>query len=190
MKPLIISLLKRNALVALAFVLLLSGLRFVPRGYAPSWVFIPIAFFCSLLWANRLLIKQGYPILAVLLSVLLFPILGFPAGIGSFLLGRSLVEREYEAQGFRMVVGCNGGAANAAAGEVHTLQQRLAEFADSPGADTNVIVQLRNAYVIAQEKARVLSDDCGRRGHCETYPWKTNWAAIKQALTASERLYQ
>jgi len=89
-----------------------------------------------------------------------------------------------------MVRGCNGGAAIQAAGEVLTLQQELDEFADVTGVKTNVIVQLRDALVIAQEKARVLSEDCRRRGHRESYPWKTNWVVVNQALTASKKLYQ
>jgi hypothetical protein len=104
-------------------------------------------------------------------------------------LGRKLVVREYQAQGFQMVDGCNGGAANGAHAEVYTLQRRLEDFADSPDLDTNVIVQLKSALAIAQEKERVLSDDCARRGHCGTHPWKTNWAIINEAMTASEKLY-
>lgn len=101
--------------------------------------------------------------------------------------GRSPIEREYRAQGFEMVKGCNGGAANGARGQILTLQQRLEDFPDS--TDTNIIIQIKNALAVAQEKHRVLSDDCARRGHCETYPWNTNWAVIKEALAASERLY-
>ncbi len=191
MKPVGISLLKRNALVVVVFVLLLSGLHAVPRAWAympPFWL-IAMAYFCSLVWANSVLIKQGHPILAVLLSILLLPIMGFPVGIGSMLLSRVLVARAYRAQGLQMVDGCNGGAAVEADGQVYSIQQRLEEFAGSPGVDTNVIVQLQSALVIAQEEARILSDDCARRGHCDTYPWKTNWMAIKQALSASEKLY-
>jgi hypothetical protein len=190
MKSLVLSLLKRNALVALGFVLLLSGVRVVPRAwlYMPHFLFIALAFFGGLVWANRVLMKQGRAILAILLSVLLVPILGFPVGIGSALLGRELVRIEYRAQGLEMVDGCNGGAAVEADGQVYAIEQRLHDFADSPGVDTNAIVQLQAALVIAQEKARILSDDCARRGHRDSHPWKTNWAAIKQALTDSEKL--
>jgi energy-coupling factor transporter transmembrane protein EcfT len=192
MKPLVTSLLKRNTLVALVFFLLLSGIRAVPRAwvYMPPFLLFMLAYFCSLVWANRVLVRQGHPVLALLLSVVLFPILGFPIGIGSMLFGQALVEAEYSAQGLQMVDGCNGGAAGEADGQVHTLRQRLDDFVGSPGVDTNVIAQLQTALVIAQEKARILSDDCARRGHCETHPWKTNWAAIRPALAASEKLYQ
>ena len=186
MKSLVISLLKRNALVVLAFMLLLIGIRLVPRGFTLPWLVVPIAFTCGLLWANGILIRRGHPILAVLLSLLLLPIGGLPALIGSFVVGRSLVEWEYKAQGIHMVDGCNGGAANQAYFEIHTLEQRLAELTNSPNADTNVVVQLQKAYLIAEEKERFLSDDCRRRGHCDAFPWKTNWGTIKQALTASD----
>ncbi len=63
------------------------------------------------------------------------------------------------------------------------IKQYLEEFSDS----TNMVAQLQSALVVAQEKARVLSEDCRRRGHCETYPWTTNWTVIKQALTAVEK---
>lgn len=190
MKPVVVSLLKRNALVILVFVLLLTGLRVVLRGYTPPWLTIPIAFFCGLLWANALLLKRGRPVLTVLLSLLLFPILGFPALIGSILLGRSVVEWEYKVEGFQMVDGCNGAEANRAYFEVHTLEERLAELTNAPSTDNNLIVQLQKVYATAQEKRRVLSDDCARRYHCDTHPWKTNWATIDQALAASERVHQ
>src|SRR5687768_6888531 len=78
---------------------------------------------------------------------------------------RTLIEMRYRAQGFQMVRGCNGGAAVEASGQVLTLKQELDEFADAPGVNTNIIAQLRNALVIAEDKERVLSDDCARRGH-------------------------
>ena len=188
MKGIINLLLIRNVLVALAFMLLLAGFRVVPYASVLPWPLIPIAFFFCLLWANGVLTKRGRPGMAVLLSVLLFPILGFPAAIGSQRMGRRLLERKYEAQGFQMVVGCNGGAAHSADGQVRTIKERLAMFANSPDVNTNVIVQLQSAYVVAQERARIMREDCGWRGHCETFPWKTNWATIKQALTASDKM--
>jgi hypothetical protein len=103
---------------------------------------------------------------------------------------RNLIEIGYRAEGFQMLSGCNGGAANGAMFDVFTLQQELKESADVPGVNTNVIVQLRNALVIAQEMERVLRDDCAKRGHRHTYPWKTNWVVVKQALDASKKLYQ
>jgi hypothetical protein len=106
---------------------------------------------------------------------------------GSLSQRRELAAREYKAQGFQMVDGCNGGAAVEAAGQVFTIKQYLEDFTDSPAKDTNIIVQLQTALVIAQEKAKVLNDDCRRRGHCDTCPWKTNWATIKKALAGAEK---
>ena len=102
--------------------------------------------------------------------------------IGPLLYRRAAAVREYEAQGFQMVEGCNGGAAVQANGQVLMLKQYLEEFSDS----SNLVAQLRSALVVAQEKVQVLDGDCRRRGHCDTYPWKTNWAVIKQALAAVE----
>ncbi|MGZ4971400.1 MAG: hypothetical protein ACXWDN_01470 [Limisphaerales bacterium] len=96
--------------------------------------------------------------------------------------------RDYKAKGFQMVDGCNGGAAVGADGQVHTIEQRLEQFGDSTNRD--IIVLLQNALVIAKEKARVLDNDCSKRGHRENHPWNTNWATIKEALTASEKLYE
>ena len=61
MKPLIVSLLKRNALVAVVFMLLLSGFRVVPRAWAymPPFLLFALAYFCGLVWANRASIKQA-----------------------------------------------------------------------------------------------------------------------------------
>ncbi len=89
-----------------------------------------------------------------------------------------------------MIEGCNGGAAVGADGQVYTIKQYLEELSDSTTKDTNLIAQLRGALVLAQEKARVLSEDCRRRGHCDAYPWKTNRATIKTALTAFEKSNQ
>jgi hypothetical protein len=110
--------------------------------------------------------------------------------IGLLSYRRSAAVREYEAQGFQMVEGCNGGAAVHADGQVLMIEQYLKGFAYSPTKDTNLVARLQSALVVAQEKARVLSEDCSRRGHRETHPWKTNWATIKQALTAFEKSNQ
>jgi len=85
---------------------------------------------------------------------------------------------------------CNGGAAGQAATEVDTIKQYLEDFSADTPKDTNMITQLQWALVVAQEKATVLREDCRRRGHCHTYPYKTNWAVIQAALRAADKLYQ
>jgi hypothetical protein len=97
--------------------------------------------------------------------------------------------QEYEAQGLQMVEGCNGGAAVGAQGQVHTINQLLEDFADASERETNIVVQLQSALVIAQEKLRILGDDCRRRGHRDTHPWKTNWATIDQTLADAWKKY-
>ena len=129
-------------------------------------------------------------IITVLVAVAALGGLGLAVSIGSLSLRRNLAAREYKAEGFQMVHGCNGGAAGEADGQVYTIKQHLEEFAGSPNSDTNIIIQLQSALVLAQDKARILSEDCRRRGHCETHPWKTNWVTINQALSAAEKLYQ
>ena len=101
---------------------------------------------------------------------------------------RARIESGYKARGFKLVDGCNGGAANEAVGQVHTIELRLEALADSKLTNSNVNVRLQEAYTLAQEKARILRDDCRMRGHRENKPWKTNWITIRQALTASEEL--
>src|SRR5262245_14149232 len=93
--------------------------------------------------------------------------------IGLLSYRRSAAVREYEAQGFQMVEGCNGGAAVQADGQVLMIQQYLEQIGNPSAEETNMVAQLQSALVVAQEKARVLSEDCRRRGHRETYPWKT-----------------
>ncbi len=107
--------------------------------------------------------------------------------IGPLLYHRAVAERGYAAQGLQMVKGCNGGAAVQSDGQVLMIQQYLEELTNFPSGDTNMVFQLQNALLISQEKARLLSNDCRRRGHCETHPWNTNWIAISQALTACEK---
>lgn len=131
--------------------------------------------------------RKRFVIVAV--AVVATGVLAFAGMIGLRWLRQNSVVREYRAQGFQMVEGCNAGAAVKANGQVYTIKQRLEEFTDSHKRNTNMMVQLQNALVIAQEKHRVLSDDCRTRGHCENHPWKTNWAAIKQTLTASQWTY-
>jgi hypothetical protein len=193
MKELITSLLWRNALVALVFVLLLSGLQLVSNLFLPGWLWwlIPIIFFCCLLWANGVLFRQERPILAVSLSLALVPLLGLPVTVGSAAFGEAMADWRYRTQGFRLVEGCNGGAASEAHGQVYTLKQLLAELADTPNASTNEVAHLKTILVLAQEKERVLSDDCRWRGHRDTHPWKTNWSGIRRELKAAEeRIYQ
>ena len=84
----------------------------------------------------------------------------------------------------------NGGAAVQADSQVMMIKQYLEDLTYPPVKDTNMVAQLQSALVVAREKARVLSEDCRRRGHRETHPWKTNWATIKQALTAFEKSNQ
>jgi hypothetical protein len=103
---------------------------------------------------------------------------------------RSAAAREYEAQGFQMVEGCNGGAAVQADGQVLMIKQYLDDLTYPPVKDTKMVAQLQSALVVAQEKARVLGEDCRRRGHRETFPWKTNWVTIKQALTDFQKSNQ
>ena len=124
----------------------------------------------------------------VVVAVVALGTLAVAARLGPVSYRRVAAVRECRAQGFQMVEGCNGGAAVQADGQVYTIKQYLEEFSDSTTKDTNVITQLQGALVAAQEKARVLSEDCRRRGHCETYPWKTNWAVIREALRAYEQL--
>lgn len=133
------------------------------------------------------ILKQVFLVAAVMVTA---GVLTLAALVGVSLHRRNVAVREYQAQGFEMVEGCNGAAASQADLQVYAMKHQLEEFADSPGGDTNLIAQLQNALVLAQEKARVLGEDCRRRGHCGTHPWKTNWITIKQALTASEKLSQ
>lgn len=104
--------------------------------------------------------------------------------------GRSLVEKEYQAQGFQMAKGCNAVEASDASAQLYHLRERLIGFAHHRKEATNVIIQLRSAIAIAREKERVLNDDLDRRGLCcDTFPWKTNWAMIEEVLAASDKLY-
>ena len=184
MSPLARLLLTRNAVVALAYVALLTALRFVHFRNDPFTVLL-VAFFLSLLWANLPVAKQHWS-LAILLSLVLLPVLGYPIAIGSFLLDRTLADCKYKARGFQMVSGCNGGAANSAEFEIHEIDERLERLAGIPGVDTNVIIKLRNLRPIVQEKVRVLDEDCATRGHCENHPWKTNWSGIRQTLDLAD----
>ena len=186
MKPLLTSLIKRNALITSALVLLLTSLRLLPDRYPPPWVFLVI-FFGGLFWANSILIKRGRPLSAVLLSLLLVPILGVPAGIASFVLSLSLVEWEYKTRGLQIVYGCNALVAETAYFDEFMVNERLTELTNSPHADTSQMTRLREAYATAQERVRILNEDCRRRGHCNSHLWKTNWVTIKEALAANDR---
>jgi len=193
MNPVIKSLLWRNALVGVVSVFMLSSLHLVSNIHLPHWLlwFIPAAFFCGLLWANRLLFKHQRPIVTILLCVGLVLVLGLPVSFGSTIVGRAVVDWKYRTQGFRLVRGCNGGASVEADGQVRTLEQLISELVDSPDSNTNELAHLQAILVLAQEKARVLDEDCRWRGHRGTYPWKTNWSGIGRELKAAqERFYQ
>jgi len=100
----------------------------------------------------------------VVVAVVAVGALAVAAMLGPVSYRRAAAVREYRAQGFQIVEGCNGGAAVQADTQVYTIKQYLEESTDWP---TNIVVQLQGALVTAQEKARVLIDDCRRRGHCD-----------------------
>lgn len=155
-------------------------------GFTPPWQVLMFALFFGFLWANLPLIKSGRLIPAILLSLLLVSLLGIPASMGARLLNRPVEEMAYAARGFKMVSGCNGGAAVGADGDVRTIEQQLEILSDDQSMNAILISQLRSVQAMAKEKARVLSEDCGKRGHRENHPWKTNWAEIRQVIRASE----
>lgn len=128
--------------------------------------------------------------LIVVVAVAGVAALAVAARVGLFSHRRNVAVREYEAQGFQMIEGCNGGAAVQADVQVYMIKQYLEEFSDATTKDSNVIAQLQSALVVAHEMQQVLSEDCRKRGHCDTYPWKTNWTTIKQTLTAVEKSNQ
>jgi len=125
-------------------------------------------------------------LLIVVAAVVAVGVLVVAVRIASRSYRRSIAAREYAARGFQVVEGCNGGAAVQADGQVLMIKQYLEEFSDFT-TDPNLVAQLHSALVVAQEKALVLDEDCRRRGHCESHPWKTNWAVIKRVLAAVEK---
>jgi hypothetical protein len=129
-------------------------------------------------------------LLIVVAAVVALVVLAVAVRIGSLSYHRSVAAREYAAQGLQMVQGCNGGAAVQADGQVTMIKQYLEDLTYPPVKDTNMVAQLQSALVVAQEKARVLDDDCRKRGHCESHPWSTNWVVVSQALTAFEKSNQ
>ena len=163
------------------------------EGY-DCWVraFVGIAGGSVLFWLGDVIKPREWPMRAI---GCLLAVAGIALCINRLFLvphGRSLVEKEYQAQGFQMVKGlkgCNVVEAGDASAQVYKLQERLIGFAHHRKEATNVIIQLKSAIAIAREKERVLNDDLDRRGDCDTYPWKTNWAMIEEAVTASDKLY-
>lgn len=187
MKQLLASLVRRNLLATLAVPGILAVLRSGHGHWGLSAICMLIFAFGLFLWANWLLVKRGHPIIAVLLSLMLTPVVEFSAGVGLHVLGRNLVEREYASQGLQLMQGCNAAAANQAEFRLFAIDDRLAELTNAPDVNAQQILQLRAARIVAQEAARVTSEDCRRRGHCDSHPWKTNWAAVKLALEDSDR---
>lgn len=124
--------------------------------------------------------------MSVILSLLLVPIMGIPIGLSSSLISRQLEEWKYERHGIQLVQGCNLAAANTAEFDIYALTNRLNKLTAFPVANSNKISLIKNAIPLAQERVRLLDEDCAWRGHRDSHPWKTNWIAIKKALTASE----
>ena len=177
-------------MVALAFVLLLTIFRLIAGGYVPLLIFTVIVLLGALMWANAILINRGHRISGTLLSLLVVPTIALSVIKGSSLSSHTFVKWKYKAEGLELVHGCNALAANMASFDVSILRERLAKLKDSPNTDSNQIVRVENAYATAQDKARILSDDCKRRGHRENHPWKSNWDTIKQVSAASRQVDQ
>ena len=73
----------------------------------------------------------------VVVAVVALGVLAVAATLGPVLYRRAAAVREYRAQGFQMVEGCNGGAAVQADGQVLMIKQYLEDFSDS----TNMVAQ-------------------------------------------------
>jgi len=86
MRVLLLSLLRRNAIVFLGFTALLVGDRILS---CASWLRVEMlliigGFVCALLWANAVLVDRGHPVTYALVSLLLVPGL-YPIGIVALL---------------------------------------------------------------------------------------------------------
>lgn len=76
--------------------------------------------------------------------------LGVPLQAGMVLLGATLVgdaweSARYRREGLVLLSGCNGAAANSAAGQRHQLEQRLERIAEDTEAGTNAVAALTRA---------------------------------------------
>lgn len=182
---------RRHLLVAATLALGLGSLRaqvstFWPHWAAVSWGGLAILLL-TVAWANQPLVRgrrKRDACLGILFVV--------PLQAGLVLPGASLVRdawegARYRREGLVLVPGCNGGAANNAAGQLHQLEQCLERIAEDPEAGTNGVAVLTRARDLAREQERRLSEDCRRRGHRENRPWRPEWREIHQVLDANSR---
>ncbi|MGZ5527848.1 MAG: hypothetical protein ACXWJB_04180 [Limisphaerales bacterium] len=180
------SLFKRNISVGVVAILTLSFDHLWAVLYLPPWQLLALLIFCCFCWANAPLFKAGYRLSAFVLSAILVILAGVPGGTLSILLSKYMADRDYSKNGFQIVEGCNGAAANSAENDVYQLQRAMDQLNDS--RNTNILLQLKAAQMLAKEKANVLDADCRKRGHRENHPWKTNWSGIKQTLAAADKI--
>ncbi len=180
------SLFKRNAIAAVFFVLALALTRSCPQLYFLPWQAIAAMVVCGFFWANIPLYRAGKRVVAILVSIALPTLVGIPGMSIAIAFSKFESAMEYRAKGFQLVSGCNGGADNSATFELKQLDDYIERLGDAK--NTNLLAQLQSVRVIAKEKAKVLNADCGKRGHREDHPWKTNWVGIKKTLAAAEKV--
>ena len=90
--------------------------------------------------------------------------------VGRFHLKRWQVERSYEAAGYTMQPGCNGGWANQAMFNLWSVSNKIEEARQAPVPDTNELSRLQQEYVTAQKELAFREEDCRKRGHAGTIP--------------------
>lgn len=113
-------------------------------------------------------------------------ILWFPP-IFPFICGRHATEIQYLLRGLHVRHGCNAGAYHAAGNDIRLVERLLEWHNCEAPSDTNLVMQLQTALRLAREERDVIDEDCRRRFHCHTHPWKAEWNVIRPTIESGEK---
>ena len=171
----LLSVLKRNGIVTVLLIALMSALRlFSPQFFWPAAIIVLVGSVVGFIWASRRLAETiGHIGLGVLVTLMVL-VLGFFSLVVSASIPRKVVEYRYRAAGYEMRTGCNLWAAMDADISLFNLSNRVDELRKDSRTDTNELRRLQEEYVATKRRVEFLEADIRLRGHRHTFPGRRN----------------
>jgi hypothetical protein len=168
MKEVFNNVLKRNAIVAGACLVLLAVLFVFQLKYSlkAASILSAIGVFLAFVWANRILWKHIHRWLAVLLAFIISSILT----IALFVFFSQVIQPLIATGLLGMQGGCNTAMVQVTSIDVFDAERRLDEAKQTVGASTNEIAKLQAKYLAAQKRCEFWNEDVRRRGHRHWIP--------------------
>jgi hypothetical protein len=187
MKTALFTVLKRNGVVTVLLIALITGLRLVsPQFYWPAVIIVLFGGLVGFIWACRSLADRIGRIATGVLTAFVVVIVGFFSLVASVLTARAVVEYRYRDAGYEMRTGCNLGAAMHAETSLFTLSNRIDELREDSPTDTNELRRLQDEYAATKKRLEFLEADLRRRGHRGTVPVPKDAKSLQPTAAAPD----